>query len=78
MLQFPGTRVRFLSCLYGSELQPAQVGGRQCFLSCLYGSERLQRGDPLAAVFLSCLYGSEQKREVVNSHFDISELPVRR
>ncbi|EXC31300.1 hypothetical protein J520_2219 [Acinetobacter sp. 869535] len=35
-------KLRFLSCLYGSEQYRAQVRVKRQFLSCLYGSEHLR------------------------------------
>ncbi|EFK2995303.1 hypothetical protein A8535_002645 [Escherichia coli] len=57
----PAQCQQFLSCLYGSEPQPAGAGSGADFLSCLYGSEQLRTDLFSDDEFLSCLYGSELK-----------------
>lgn len=52
--------LKFLSCLYGSELIRLCFAVDILFLSYLYGSERRNRPQTHYQRFLSCLYGSEQ------------------
>ena len=48
-----------LSCLRGSEHEPALQQASTDFLSCLRGSERSMSQQSTASCFLSCLRGSE-------------------
>ena len=54
--------VRFLSCLYGSQLSDHLFKLWPYFLSCLYGSQQAGRNKRLQSYFLSCLYGSQHDR----------------
>ena len=53
------SRAKFLSCLRGSEPEPASPPLGRKFLSCLRGSEPLTLLAGCASSFLSCLRGSE-------------------
>ena len=51
---------RFLSCLFGSELDAHGNEFLECFLSCLFGSEQQNSRSQKLGYFLSCLFGSER------------------
>ncbi|HAT1815743.1 TPA: hypothetical protein I8Z13_002242 [Legionella pneumophila] len=60
-------KLRFLSCLYGSEQYRHIHGVGAHFLSCLYGSELFRTSHHTHHSFLSCLYGSELNERFIYS-----------